>query len=91
MRYLLLLVFLTGCAQQPVNRAVSSPMEPVNQEMVLDKLVQPMSRNEVIVAVRECETNQLRAVMLYGKRKINGFTTDIVVDVTCAPKLVVSY
>lgn len=56
------------------------------QDMVVDKYVQPMSRNEVIVAVRECEANGLRAVVLYGKRKINGFTTDIVVEVTCAPK-----
>lgn len=89
-------VVLAGCntaAKQeplrvdPVNRAVASvPTEPVNQELVVDKLIQPMSRNEVIVAVRECESNQLRAVMLYGKRKINGYTTDIVVDVTCAPK-----
>jgi hypothetical protein len=89
-------VVLAGCntaAKQeptrvdPVNRAVASvPTEPVNQELVVDKLIQPLSRNEVIVAVRECESNHLRAVMLYGKRKINGYTTDIVVDVTCAPR-----
>jgi hypothetical protein len=45
-----------------------------------------MSRNEVITAVTECTSNGLRAVMLYGKRKVNQYTTDIVVDVTCAPK-----
>jgi hypothetical protein len=54
--------------------------------MVIDKKIQTLSRNEVIVGVRECETNGLRGVMVYGKRKINGYTTDIVVDVTCAPK-----
>lgn len=90
MKYALILaVLLTGCASkpEPINRAIAvAPTEPVNQELVVDKLIQPMSRNEVIVAVRECETNQLRAVMLYGKRKINGYTTDIVVDVTCAPR-----
>ena len=92
------IVVLAGCSNlkqeplpptrvEPVNRAVASvPTEPVNQELVVDKLVQPMSRNEVIVAVRECESNQLRAVMLYGKRKVNGYTTDIVIDVTCAPR-----
>jgi len=56
------------------------------QELLIDKQIQPMSRNEVISAVTECTNNGLRAVMLYGKRKINGYTTDIVVDVTCAPK-----
>lgn len=56
------------------------------QELVMDKQLQPLSRNETIVAVRECETNGLRAVMVYGKRKINGYTADVVVEVSCAPK-----
>jgi len=43
-------------------------------------------RNEVITAVRECETTGLRAVMMYGKRKVNGYSADIVIDVTCAPR-----
>jgi uncharacterized protein YcfL len=66
--------------------AMKSEPTPVQQELVIDKQVQPLSRNEIIVAVRECETNGLRAVVLYGKRKINGYTTEIVVEVTCAPK-----
>ena len=57
-----------------------------HQRLVMDKELQPMSRNETIVAVRECETNGLRAVMIYGKRRINGYTTDVVVEVACAPK-----
>lgn len=68
---------LAGCSSQP---------KLTDQELVLDKQVQPMSRNEIIVAVRECETNGLRAVILYAKRKINGYTTEIVAEVTCAPK-----
>jgi protein involved in sex pheromone biosynthesis len=67
--------------------ACSASKPPVvEQELIIDKHVQPMTRNEVIVAVRECETNGLRGVMLYGKRKINGYTTEVVIDVTCAPK-----
>jgi hypothetical protein len=67
-------LFLTACSSVPLYP------EPklVEQEMVIDKKIQTLSRNEVIVGVRECETN--------GLRKINGYTTDIVVDVTCAPK-----
>ena len=66
--------------------STSNAPKAVEQELVIDKHVQPMTRNEVIVGVRECETNGLRGVMLYGKRKINGYTTEVVIDVTCAPK-----
>jgi len=84
---LVLLMMLAACS--------TSKYEPVsmkheehysNQTLVLDKEVQPMSRNEVIMAINECEANNTRAVMLIGKRKLNGFATDIVVDVSCAPK-----
>ena len=74
-------VLLTGCSNLPPNTTLDA-----QQQLVLDKQVQPMSRNEVITAVTECTSQGLRAVMLYGKRKVNNYTTDIVVDVTCAPK-----
>ena len=35
---------------------------------------------------KECESSGLRAVMIFGKRKINNHTADVVADVTCAPK-----
>ena len=54
--------------------------------MVLDKNIQPMSRNEVVSAIGDCQANGLRAVLMYGKRKVNGYTADVVIDVTCAPK-----
>jgi len=81
MKYFLLLLILAGCASKPIE----APMQLPNQRMVVDSDVQPMSRNEIIIAVKECESNGLRAVTLIAKRKINGFTTDIVADVTCAP------
>jgi hypothetical protein len=74
-------LWLTGCNSLPPNTTLDA-----QQQLILDKQVQPMSRNEVIIAVKECTSSGLRAVMLYGKRKINNYTTDIVVDVTCAPK-----
>jgi hypothetical protein len=43
-------------------------------------------RSEIIDAVKQCETSGLRAITIYGKRKINGFTAETIVDVTCAPK-----
>ena len=78
---IVLAVALTGCSNLPPNSTLDA-----QQQLILDKKVQPLSRNEVITAVTECTNSGLRAVMLYGKRKINDYTTDIVVDVTCAPK-----
>ena len=70
-----------GCSSLPG----SIPQAP-NQDLIVDKQVQPMGRNEVIDAVRQCESSGLRAIPLYAKRKINGYTADIVVEVTCAPR-----
>jgi ABC-type uncharacterized transport system auxiliary subunit len=74
-------VLLTGCSNLPPNTTIDA-----QQQLVLDKQIPSMSRNEVITAVTECTSQGLRAVMIYGKRKINQYTADIVVDVTCAPK-----
>jgi type IV pilus biogenesis protein CpaD/CtpE len=71
-----MLALLTACASKPPE-----------QNLILDKDIQGMSRNEVILAINECESNKTRAVVIYAKRKINNYTTDVVVDVTCAPKL----
>lgn len=74
---LLAVVLLAACA---------SKTETPNSALVVDKEVQPLSRNEVIIAIQECEQAGTRAVMVHSKRKINNFTSDIVVDVTCAPR-----
>ena len=70
-------LILCGCATQ---QAVFP-----DQSLQIEKEVYAMSRNEVISAIRECETNKTRAVMVYAKRRINGVLRDVVVDVNCAP------
>jgi uncharacterized protein YcfL len=79
MKYALLLLVLVGC---------SSYTEPkmTEQQLIMDKQIQAMGRNEVIDAVKQCETSGLRAITIYGKRKINGYTAETIVDVTCGPK-----
>lgn len=73
-------VITTGCS-------TFSKDEPrADQKLVIDSKIQPLTRNEVIYAVKECETNGLRAAMIYGKRRVNGYTSEVVLDVTCAPK-----
>jgi uncharacterized protein YcfL len=56
------------------------------QQLILDKQVAALTRNEVINGVTECEGSGLRAVVITTKRSINGFTSDIPVEVTCMPK-----
>ena len=56
------------------------------QQLVLDKQVAALTRNEVINGVTECEGSGLRAVVITTKRSINGFTADIPIEVTCMPK-----
>jgi hypothetical protein len=77
MKYALLLLVLVGCANEP---------KMVEQQLIMDKQIQSMGRSEIIDAVKQCETSGLRAITIYGKRKINGFTAETIVDVTCAPK-----
>lgn len=73
-----LLLALVGCS--------TTTTQAPNQELIVDKQVQPMGRNEVIDAVRQCESSGLRAIPLYAKRKIGGYTVETVVEVTCGPK-----
>jgi hypothetical protein len=75
MRYILLLL-LAACASDPETA----------QTLIMDKNIQPMGRNEVIDAIKQCEKNGLRAITIYGKRKINGYTAETLLDVTCGPK-----
>jgi hypothetical protein len=80
MKHYIILVslILVGCA--------TSDDPPARQKLVLDREVNAMSRNEVINAIAECEYSGNRPVMVYSKRKISNHTTDVVVDVTCAPR-----
>ena len=64
----------------------SSTSELPNSNLLVDKDIRGMSRNEVIMAINECEVNRTRAVVIMAKQKISGRTTDVVTDVTCAPK-----
>jgi hypothetical protein len=75
MKYIFLLL-LAACASDP----------ETEQKLIMDKNIQPMGRNEVIDAIKQCEKNGLRAITIYGKRKINGYTAETLVDVTCGPK-----
>jgi hypothetical protein len=77
MKYSLLLLVLVGCANEP---------KMTEQQLIMDKQIQSMGRSEVIDAIKQCETSNLRAITVFGKRKINGYTAETIVDVTCGPR-----
>jgi hypothetical protein len=78
-------VFLTGCSS---NNGISGTVysQAPTQQLILDKQVASLTRNEVIHGVTECEGAGLRAHVITTKRSINGFSADIPVEVTCMPK-----
>ncbi len=76
-----LAVITTGCSN-------FQPPKPPDQELIVDARVQPMGRNEVIDAVKQCETSGLRAIPLYAKRRFGGYSVETVIEVTCGPKYV---
>jgi hypothetical protein len=78
---LFLPLLLAACATEK-QVAVRAP----EIELVMDKQMQPMTRNEVIMGINECEKNGTRAVVINSRRKINGYSAEVVVDVTCAPR-----
>jgi len=81
-----LMVFCSMVSLQACSAFKSEPPPPSHhQSLIVDKEIHPMSRNEVIYAIKECESQKLRAVMIFGKRKVSGHTKETVIDVTCAP------
>jgi hypothetical protein len=75
-KYLITLsvVLLTACAGVP------------NASLETDKTVVHMTRSQVILAINECESAGTRPVVVEARRKINGVTTTVPVEVTCHPK-----
>ena len=78
------LLFLTGCTTSGTTGTVYN--QAPSQQLILDKQVASLTRNEVINGVTDCEGAGLRAHVITTKRQINGFTADIPVEVTCMPK-----
>jgi len=76
-----------GCSNAPKTPAPAiTEFTAPNQELIVDAKIQMMGRNEVIDAVKQCETNGLRAIPIYAKRKVSGYSVETIVEVTCGPK-----
>ena len=70
-------VALVGC---------SSNKEPyiTSQTLVMDKNIQPLNRSEQIDAIKDCQEAGLRPRVIYGKRQVNGYSAETIIDVLCA-------
>lgn len=83
---ILLTLALVACSTPVPAPTAIKPSPQVEVDLITDKQIQVMTRSEVITAINECEVNGTRAVVINSRRKINGYSTEVVVDVTCAPK-----
>jgi len=80
--FVVAMALITGCSSTSGTAYNQAP----SQQLIIDKQVASLTRNEVIHGVTECEGAGLRAHVITTKRSINGFTADIPVEVTCMPK-----
>jgi uncharacterized protein YcfL len=63
-----------------------SSFEPPNATLETDKQAFHMTRSQVILGINECESAGTRPVVITAKRKINGVSSDVPVEVTCHPR-----
>jgi hypothetical protein len=57
-----------------------------NTDVIVEKKVHLMHRQEVINAIEDCKTANLRPVIFYSHRYVNERPIPMIADVTCAPK-----
>jgi hypothetical protein len=70
----------------PLALTACGSFDPPNVSLETDKQAFHMSRAQVILGITECEEAGTRPVVINAKRKINGVTTDVPVEVTCNPR-----
>jgi type IV pilus biogenesis protein CpaD/CtpE len=59
-----------------------------NTVLIVDKAMPPLTRNEVMNGIMDCESAGTRPVVITSRRKINGFLSEIPVEVTCMPRYI---
>ena len=57
-----------------------------NTDVIVEKKVHLMHRQEVINAIEDCKTANLRPILFFSKRYVNDKPIPMVADVTCAPR-----
>lgn len=57
-----------------------------NTDIIVEKKVHLMHRQEVINAIEDCKTANLRPVLFYSLRYVNEKPIPMIADITCAPR-----
>ena len=57
-----------------------------NTDVIVEKKVHLMHRQEVINAIEDCKTANLRPVLFYSTRYVNEMAIPMIADITCAPR-----
>jgi hypothetical protein len=73
---------LVGCASSPYGS---------RSELLVEKKVHAMTRQQVINGISDCEAAGMRPVVIMSKRRVGDYYSDIIIDVTCAPRAVQYY
>ena len=55
-----------------------------NTDVIVEKKVHLMHRQEVINAIEDCKTANLRPVLFYSTRYVNDRPVPMIADITCA-------
>jgi hypothetical protein len=77
-----IVIVATGCASDPYG---------TKSELRVQKKVHAMSRQEVINGITDCEAAGTRPIIIMSKRRIDEYYSDVIVDVTCAPRTIQYY
>jgi type IV pilus biogenesis protein CpaD/CtpE len=75
-------VLLGACASKDPSASIP------NTVLIVDKAMPPLTRNEVVNGIMDCESTGTRPVVITSRRKINGFLSEIPVEVTCMPRYI---
>ena len=79
---------LAGCAALPSNTnnaPATTAVVEANSALAVDKEIPPMSRQEVIHGISECEKANMRPYVITTRRKVNNQLIPAVVEITCLP------
>jgi hypothetical protein len=79
---------ITGCSNlnAPQQAPLTDPVPEALSKLAVEREVPPLTRQEVITGITECEAAGMRPIVLSAKRKINNQLIPSVVEVTCLPK-----
>ena len=94
--YLLIILGLTACSSSPKNKVAEVKLGtviPKNMssdgvaKLMHDRQIYQMTRQEVITAIQDCHSADLRAVIYHSRLKVTGRFIPIPVSIQCAPKI----